>query len=189
MKIAQKAHAAIIGGLAVILLAGCVPIASSTAASGAAQTPASTSVSTKQKEPAPQFVQAVKVTDPDTIVVALVHSNGTFGRTFVLHENTIVAPAKGDCGYDKALAFAEQTLVGNRWWGKYDTVTNGIYVDSHGAHYGYLASTNSSYGQIMVTAGMAVTPTNDGTSHLSGFQQTAKSNKTGLWAICPSFGA
>ena len=188
MKIAQKARAAVIGGLAVILLSGCV--ATSSPSSSAAPKPSSTSASAKQKEPAAdQFVQALEVIDPETIVVAPIGKTYKLGKKFVMHDNTIVTPSKGDCGYDESLAFAKKTLVGQDWDFKPDSVTNGIYVDSRGVHYGWLSSTAGPYGEVMITAGMAVNATNDGTDIWAPYQTDAKATNTGLWATCPGFGS
>lgn len=181
MHHAQKARLAVIGALAAILLTGCA--ANADAPSQPAT--ASTAAAGPQTQPEARRVHTQKVIDPVTVVVTPIdESDSLYGSDFTVHVDNITTPEKGACGYDDALTLAKHTLEGEGFVLKYDTVEDGRYIDGDD-HYGRLDSLRRSYGQTMVSAGMATVPA---TSSLSRAQDDAKAAGTGLWASCPSFG-
>jgi hypothetical protein len=185
MNIITKARSAAIVILATALLAGC-------AAGPATSTDAApeTSAPTAQTKPEQRQVTGVEVLDPTTIVVTpFKDTDELFGEEFTVHINDFLTPAEGECGYDEALALADATVVDGVWFLMYTAAHDGVWIDDEGDHYGYLDSRGLSYGQTMVSAGMAYVPTDVENSPLVNVQNDARDAGTGLWASCPGFGA
>lgn len=185
-----RAHklSAIAGGLLVaLLLAGC-----STGSEPSASTPVApaTESSDTQVWPDGRDVIGIGVIDPVTVVVTpRREDDDLFGEELTVHLNDIVAPVKGECGYDQALELATKLVVDGIWYLDYSSVDDGIYVDDKGEHHGWLNSRAATYGRQMVRAGMATAPAGDELSYLVRDQADTSSAGTGLWATCPDFGA
>lgn len=192
MNFAQKTHAAALVVLAVILLAGCTaaPSADANATGNGAPPSASAGQGSTPTPTVPdqRLVRTVKVIDPVTVIMTPFNkTDSLYGKDFTVHINDIVAPAKGECGYDQSLAFAKKTLPGVAWSLEYDTVTNGVYIKG-GNHYGWLGATVP-YGLKMIVAGMAHLTTNPKAQFFSSQAAQAKAGSVGLWGSCPGFGA
>jgi hypothetical protein len=189
MKLAQKASLAALSGIVVVMLAGCVS-GPSEGSQAAADSGTTSAAPTTQTQPEQRRVRALKVIDPVTIIMTPADKTDTlYGKDFTVHVNDILTPAKGQCGYDQALALANSTLIGTGWVLQYGTVTDGVYIDSDGDHHGYLDSNRLPYGKVMLNAGMAYVPDNEKAQFNAGAQQDAKAAGTGLWTSCPGFGS
>jgi endonuclease YncB( thermonuclease family) len=193
MNVARKTTAAIVGLAAVALLAGCAGTAAPTFKDGA---PVSASPSSSTKRPDDRLIKVTKVIDPVTVVATpYKEADPLYGKTFTVHIGDILTPAKGECGYDQAFAFAKTTLTSQLWTLRYDlTPAGGTYKDitpfaSNGDHNGWLASNRLDYGQIMSSAGMAFHNPAEEYDLYSNQREQAKSDGTGLWSVCPSFGS
>jgi len=173
-------------GLATILLAGCAAGPSSTPDSSES---APTKAPQSQTKPEPRNVRAVEVIDPMTVVVTpLDESDELFGTEFSVHVQDFVAPSEGDCGYEEALAVAEDSAVGAIYSLTYRPVDDNVWINSDGDHFGWLNSNGNTYGQKLVMAGMAFVPAGAEPTYLFNPQREAQNAGTGLWGSCPDFG-
>lgn len=182
----QKVRAAAIGLLAAVLLAGCSagPEAETTPGQDPADTPKT------QTQPEQRQVRGVEVIDPLTVVVTPTEEDDEFfGEELVVHINDIAAPVEGECGFDEAIALSNAAIVDAHWFLDYSSVEDGIYIDDQGEHHGFLNSRGATYGQTMVTAGMAYVPSDVEDSYLASYESDPKAASAGLWATCSDFGA
>lgn len=179
MLLARKARLAAVGALAAIILTGCANAPADTAEPSAATT------AEVQTKPDDRRVTIVEVIDPVTLVVTPSKTDDAlYGEEFTMHVTDIEAPAAGDCGFEEAVRYAEEALVGPRTLA-YARVEP--WIDDDGDHYGII-SASLPYAQAMIVAGMA-TPTEAWRASYETNQLLAQEDGRGLWALCPDFGA
>lgn len=189
MLSARLATVATIAGLTAALLAGCSSTSSPAKTSAAGPSEATPTTSTVLRQHAPQDVRIVKVTGPSTIVVTPTDSSDVeFGTDFTVQLDDLVAPAKGDCGFDESLKAAEKLLPA----GTEKTLTypnDGVIlaVEKNGDHNASIGGNAATFTQGMLTAGMA--RMTDHNTWDGDFEANAKTAGTGLWSTCPGFDA
>ncbi|WP_311245322.1 MULTISPECIES: hypothetical protein [unclassified Microbacterium] len=184
MFLARKARLVAVGVLAALILTGCTSAPSEPAA------PSSEPSEAAQTRPENRSVTVVEVTDLSTLVVTpSEESDELFGEEFTVHLSDIEGPAEGECGFDEAVAHAEENLFGGPRKIMYESEpAGGEWIDAAGDHYGFLGGAGLPYAQRMIVDGMALT-TDAWSGSYEGNQSTAQANNTGLWAQCPDFGA
>ena len=161
MKGTRTIKTVITTSIAIALLVGCSSAQTSSPNSGPTS-PASPSPSPSPtatiplSEPDQRPVEVVSVIDPLTLVVTPTRdSDELYGTEFTVHINDIVAPASTECGYEETLTFAQELVPEWGWSLQYGTVTDDIWIDENGEHYGFLSSNRLTYGQNLVRAGLA----------------------------------
>lgn len=167
-----------------ILLTGCA-----TADTGTTADPAP-SATAEQAMPEQRQVEAVEVIDPVTIVVTpLKDTDSLYGAEFTVHLTDLIAPVKGECGYAEALAYAEDTAVGNVYFLRYSPDDKGAWIDAAGDHYGSFGNRGEGYASGVVRDGFALDgPDGTTTDGLASTEFDAKNSQVGLWVTCPEFG-
>ena len=196
MNRARTIKTAITTTIAITLLVGCSSAQPSTPNSdlvGATSTSTSPSPSPTAtiplSEPGQRPVEVVSVIDPLTLVVTPTRdSDELYGTEFTVHINDIVAPASTECGYEETLTFAQELVPEWGWSLQYGTVTDDIWIDENGEHYGFLSSNRLTYGQNLVRAGLAHLPKDDESSYMDNLQREAQAAGVGHWTTCPGFG-
>ena len=171
--------------LTALLLAGCATGNTGTTADPA---PSATAEQTKPASEKRDFadqaakgelgVTVIMVIDPRTFVVGpstfeQEHNDLSGEITVQIRVGSdLVTPAKGECGYDEALAFAQQYFAEN------PENDAGVAVGNFDSQ---------EYFGAAIRAGFAYTP--DPAPHLVSAQGDAEGNQAGLWSTCPGFGA
>lgn len=182
----RKTRLAIVGVAAALILSGC-----STAPSASSEPSDAPPTSREvQTMPDDRQVTVVEVLDPVTMIVTPVKADDElYGEEFIVHESTMLAPLEGECGYDEALTHAKESLLeGSRFVTYPREPAGGEWIDADGEHYAYIQGSDMPYAQRMIIDGMAV-PTEAWTLSFERSQHAAQTSGTGLWAICPDFGA
>jgi hypothetical protein len=189
MNITKKARVATVAILATILLSGCAqesptPAAGNGSNSSATAAPTPTPTPTHNGDDAfiaalagEVRVEVVEVVDPRTFVVKPsadeTSKKGFTGESTVsMREGSeLVTPAEGECGYDEALAYAKQYFAEN---------PEDAYVLEG-------SFSTDGYYELVLSAGFAYIPNNDGPYELA--QAQADGSGAGLWSTCEGFGA
>ena len=170
--------------LTALLLAGC---ATGNTGTTAAPAPSATAEQTKPASEKRNFaeqaakgelgVTVIKVIDPRTFVVGpstfeQEHNDLSGEITVKIRAGSdLVTPAEGECGYDEALAFAQQYFTENP---EHAYIRAGDFGSDR-------------YYQEIIRAGFAYIPNVQ--PPLLNAQGQAEGNQVGLWSTCPGFGA